>query len=559
VRSIDDPTDACQFTGHTAATTVARFSPSGFKVASGDVSGMVRVWEPATPETTRGEYAMFSGRVNDIAWDGDSQRIVAVGDGRDRFGRAITADSGNSVGEIIGHAKAINAVALRQSRPIRAATVGDDGAVCFLHGVPFAFKTKDSARHGNGFVYGAAYSPDGSVFVTVGADKRINVFDGKEGTHLREIAGAHAGSIMAVAFSQKGDRFVTASADQTVKLWDLEASRAVQTWRFGGGDDGGAVVSVADQQHGVAYPHGRTDGLVVSLSLSGDLNYLYEGSDAPARVVQGHNKSITAFGGGGGALSSPKTLWTGSFDGRVCQWDMGAGTAAAVEGASHSNQVVGFAASASGAKTYSVGWDDTLRAVDASSVTFLGDAPKVPAQPCGVAEAGNERVYVATAEGVAVYSVVAVGGSGNAVKVYDVSSKEVTSLKEVASLEASKGPVSTLAFSPDGTHLAAGNSLGKIHVYSTSGEWKVVADRWSAHTARVTSIAWHPAGKHAASGALDTHIHVWCLDPAKQGKRTRADNAHVNGVTGVRWVGDDTVASAGGDAAVKLWKVASLP
>src|SRR5207245_1638837 len=38
---------------------------------------------------------------------------------------SITADSGNSVGEISGHSKVINAVAMRQQRPFRAATVSD--------------------------------------------------------------------------------------------------------------------------------------------------------------------------------------------------------------------------------------------------------------------------------------------------------------------------------------------------------------------------------------------------------------------------------------------------
>ncbi len=86
MRLIDRPADCKQYTGHTAATTVARFSPSGFYIASGDVSGMVRVWDAVEAVNTKGEYGIISGRINDIAWDGDSQRIIAVGDGKERFG-----------------------------------------------------------------------------------------------------------------------------------------------------------------------------------------------------------------------------------------------------------------------------------------------------------------------------------------------------------------------------------------------------------------------------------------------------------------------------------------
>lgn len=82
-----------------------------------------------------------------MAWDGDSQRIIAVGDGRERFGHCITADSGNSVGEISGHSSIINSVSIRQQRPLRAATGADDSSMVFLHGAPFKFNSKVSGVH----------------------------------------------------------------------------------------------------------------------------------------------------------------------------------------------------------------------------------------------------------------------------------------------------------------------------------------------------------------------------------------------------------------------------
>jgi WD repeat-containing protein 1 (actin-interacting protein 1) len=49
LRSIDDPSDVIQYTGHVAHTTVARFAPLNirgvYKVASGDERGIVKVWE----------------------------------------------------------------------------------------------------------------------------------------------------------------------------------------------------------------------------------------------------------------------------------------------------------------------------------------------------------------------------------------------------------------------------------------------------------------------------------------------------------------------------------
>ncbi|KAI0009879.1 WD40 repeat-like protein [Xylariaceae sp. FL0662B] len=573
VRSIDDPSTCKQYTGHTAQTTVAKFSPSGFYIASGDVSGSVRVWDSIEAVNTKGEYHIISGRINDIAWDGDSQRIIAVGDGRERFGHCITADSGNSVGEVSGHSKVINAVAMRPMRPLRAATVSDDMAMCFLHGAPFKFNSKADGLH-KGFVLGAAFSPDGNTLATVGADKRIQLYDGKTGEPTRSIGeGEHTGSIFGVSWSKDSKKFVTASADQTVKIWDAETGKVLRTWRFG--PEG--VVSVPDQQVGVVWPHGRSDDLIISLSLSGDLNYIIKGSLKPIKAVQGHNKSITALGAG--SDGEGQTLWTGSFDGKVCGWDLSSGLGSVVDGESHSNQVTEFTASSG--RAYSVGWDDTLRIVDESANTFAADSLKLSAQPKGVASA-NGRVYVATAAGIEIYvgdqlagkldisdsqptaiaaqgSTVAVGTSSSAVRVYTIdSSNRLTLSHEVKN---SAAPISALAFSRDGALLAAGNTAGKIHAYKTtaSGGLEVATDRWSAHTGRVTSIAWNEAGTHAASGALDTNVFVWSL--AKPGSRVRALNAHKDGVYGVAWVdgGSGRVASAGGDAAVKIWAVADLP
>ncbi|KAL2260952.1 hypothetical protein VTK26DRAFT_4906 [Humicola hyalothermophila] len=576
LRNIDDPSICKQYTGHTTTTTVAKFSPSGFWVASGDISGKVRVWDAVEAVNTKGEYAIISGRITDIAWDGDSQRVIAVGDGRERFGHCFTADSGNSVGEVSGHSKVVNAVAIRQQRPLRAATVSDDSSMCFLHGAPFKFANKATGLH-KGFVMGAAFSPDGSTLVTVGADRRIQLYDGKTGEPTKQIGeGEHTGSIFAVSWAQDSKRFVTASADQTVRIWDAESGQCLHSWRLG--EEGS--VNVGDQQVGVVWPHGRTDGLIISLSLSGDLNYLTEGNAKPIRIVQGHNKSVTALGAGPDGRGT--ALTTGSFDGKVCSWDVSTGVGTTVEGQAHSNQVTQFAALAG--QTYSVGWDDTLRIVQQSTNNFLGTTVALPSQPKGIATASDGRIVVALNDSLAVYSsstnqlltqlptgytpsaiaahdtLVAVGTTtSNAIHIYTLSPS--SALAATVTLTNSTSPISALSFSPTGAHLAAGNAAGKIIVYETSttggsSPWPVATDRWSAHTARVLSVAWNAGGTHAVSGGLDTNVHVWSL--AKPGSRIKAPNAHKDGVHGVAWVGDEQVASTGGDAAVKVWKVTGL-
>ncbi|KAK2625138.1 hypothetical protein QTJ16_005507 [Diplocarpon rosae] len=569
LRSIDDPSISKQYTAHTTQTSVARFSPSGFYIASGDASGAVKVWDAVEGVNTKGEYHIISGRINDIAWDGDSQRIIAVGDGRERFGHCITADSGNSVGEVSGHSSVINSVSIRQQRPLRAATGADDSSIVFLHGAPFKYANKLGGLH-KGYVYGTGFSPDGNYLVSVGADRRIQLYDGKTGEATNQIGeGQHKGSIFAVSWANDSKRLVTASADQTVQLWDVEAGKAVQSWKFSGEGN----VSILDQQVGVAWPAGRSDGLILSLNLAGDLNYLVEGTQVPSKVVQGHNKSITALGSSTSSDGKEQTFWTGDFGGRIVSWNVGTGTGSALKGETHKNQVTAFETTSN--RAYSVGWDDTLRIADSTGNTFLGETSKLSAQPKGLASAGG-RVFAATNSGIDVFfkeslvdsipikdfnptaiaasgSLVAVGDDTNIVHVYTVDANH--KLARVEKLTKSTAQITALAFSTDGSLLAVGNSSGKIVVYDNS--WEVKTDRWSAHTARVTSIAWNAQGTLAVSGALDTNVFVWSL--RNPGKRFKVANAHKDGVNGVAWVdGGKKVASTGGDAALKIWSVSGV-
>ena len=511
---------------------------------------------------TKGEYHIIGGRINDLAWDGDSARIIAVGDGKERFGHCITADSGNSVGEISGHSSQINTVSIRQQRPLRAATGSDDTSLVFYHGAPFKFNT--SLRKHNRFVYGVAFSPDGSTLASVGADKKICLFDGKTGEDKGEIGvSEHKGSIFGVSWANDSKRFVTSSADQTVKLWDVEAGKAVQSWRMG--EEGS--VSIRDHQVGVVWPPGRSDGLIISLNLAGDLSYLTEGSQKTQKVVHGHQKNITSIVRSQG---QEKTFFTGSSDGRVCSWDTASGLGETVDGESHTNYVSGLAASPEG-RIFSVGWDDSLRSIDATAKTFTGISSKTEGQPKGVAFSNGSTV-LATHKGLETFkdgskqkdtktdfspssiaasdTLVAVGGDGNKLRIYLPSLDLQKEISDPSSL------ITALAFSRQGDWLAVGFSSGKISVYSCN-DWSIAISRWSSHTGRVTSISWNSEGTHAVSGGLDTNIFVWSV--AKPGSRVNATNAHKDGVNGVAWIeNDQKVVSVGGDAAVKVWKVEGL-
>ncbi|KAJ1965321.1 WD40 repeat-like protein [Dipsacomyces acuminosporus] len=547
IRSLAEPEKAWEYTEHIAATTVARFSPSGYYVASGDVTGNVRIWDSINDEhILKSEFRPISGRINDIAWDPDSQRVMAVGDGKERFGHVFAFDSGNSLGSVEGHSKAINACAMRQQRPFRAVTCSDDSTCVFFHGAPY--KYEKLLKDHTAFVNDVRYSPDDKYFVTVGSDKKIILYDGKTGDFIRQVgagdqASAHQGSIYAVSWSPDSKHIVTSSGDRTCKFWHIEEDRLINTVEIAPGSS-----SPDHQQVGNVWAGSH----IISLSLSGDINVISLDAQVPVKSITGHQKAITAA-----ALTESKVLYTGSYDGKVCTWNFAGtpGVATSVEGTVAGAQLKG--AAASGDRVALGFLDDTVKFAE-SSVIPAGSSVALGAAARSLAIDSTGSVVVAALENddlvvvangqatkVAVKetaaapravaiaqqsSVVAVGFQDNSVFTYTLSGTELkpTGVK----ITVNSRDVTALAFSPNGELLASGDSAGKIHVVkAATGD--LVTSRWGSHTARIYSIAWSPDGMHAASGSLDSHVIVWSIEkPLKR-----------------------TVVSAGADSGVKVWGI----
>lgn len=82
LRSLEDPSKVEVYGEHGYPVTVARFSPNGEWIASGDVSGTVRVWARNEDRTLKFEIRALSGSIDDLEWSPDGQRIVVCGDGK---------------------------------------------------------------------------------------------------------------------------------------------------------------------------------------------------------------------------------------------------------------------------------------------------------------------------------------------------------------------------------------------------------------------------------------------------------------------------------------------
>jgi WD40 repeat protein len=564
VRSLDDQSDCFIYRGHAAPTTVAKFSPNGFWVASADNSGKVRVWSWDNPEhPLKLETPVFNGPIRDIDWDFESKKIVAVGEGGTLMAKVFIWDTGNSTGDIVGHNKPVLSVAYKPSRPFKIMTASEDMKTILHTGPPFRLEHSNSV-HSN-FVNCIRYSPDGSKAVSVGSDKKIQVYDGATGNPIAEVPNAHGASIYSMSFSPDGTRFITASSDKTVKMWDISSLNCIYTQSFADSPQ------IADMQVGVLWtPLDK----MISVSLSGDINILDISSPSkPVHSIQANQVSITCSC----LHASEGFVYSGSFDGVIVSTSLISGVSVKlkgdnrnnVSGSIHNGKVVGV--SLSGDMVASVGFDDTLRFskndVLQSSVSLTGQPSAVACSPSSdvtvvTTSAGvyvfrgqtevcklDSLSYAATCVAIFGESEIAVGGDDMKTHIYSIADNTFSVITAIETRSA----VSCVSYNPTGEFLAIGDNGRQVEVYERSTWSAKVKGRWVFHTSKITCMAWAPNGKSLASGSFDESIIIWNLD--KVGSKTQYQFAHAGGVTSVSWADDQKLISTGNDHAIVEWNI----
>jgi len=308
---------------------------------------------------------------------------------------------------------------------------------------------------------------------------------------------------------------------------------------------------------------------LVSLSLSGHLNFLDPNNPSkPRLIVKGHNKFINSL-----AVDSKRNkVYTGAYDSQIVAWDITTGTNETFEGRGHTNQVNSL--TVAGDLLASSGKDDTARFTNANGHSYGPDFVKLDGEGTAISAnadgslavvssvnsvhllRGQKNVgNVATPYGSRGVSLspsgteVAVAGADNHVYVYSVSGNSLTQTHKI---EGHRGPLTTVAYSPDGKHLASADTNREIIVWDAASK-QLKVNGWVFHTARVNSIAWSPDNVHLASGGLDQNLFIWNVSAPTT--RIQIKNAHHGGVNGVAWVNANTLASTGQDCALRTHSI----
>jgi len=557
IRNLENPLEADMYYAHGCQVTCAKYSPSGYYIASGDIQGKVRVWDTTQKEhPLKLECRPLSGAISDLNWSGDNQRIVVAGDGKERFGAVFMADAGSSVGEIAGHTKPLMSCDIRQARPFRVATGGEDTQVNWFEGPPFKFKK--SMRDHERMITCVRFSPDGAFVATCGTDKKINIYDGKTGEKLHTYTGLHTGGIYSISWLDDNKTLLTASADKTATLMDSTTGSEVARFKFGG-----AKPTTNDQQLGCLW----TKEAVMTVNLDGEISIVDPANPAAApRVITGHNKGVYAVAAKDGKF------YTGGTERIIIQWDAATGAQKRLTGSGHNNQISAIVVQ--GNTIISGAYDNTIRFTPVDTLEY-GNSVSTDAPVMGIAAGPKSDVVVATTKTTAyvirggkiassipiTYTAtcisinpaeneVAIGGEDCKIHIYKLAGDALEQVKELDGL---RGVLSCLAYSPDGAHLASSDASRNILVWDAAAK-TIKVQGWVFHAAGIKSIAWSPDNVHLSSAGVDSDIYVWSV--AEPSKKAFVKAAHPGGALATTWLNEKTVLTAGQDCAIKSWTVA---
>jgi eukaryotic-like serine/threonine-protein kinase len=201
-------------------------------------------------------------------------------------------------------------------------------------------------------VWAVAFSSDGKILASGGADGTIDLYDFKTRKLLQTLRG-HSDSIRGLSFSPKSSILASSSGDKTIKTWDFHTGQLLRTFP----EFSGPIWTVA------MAPNGKR---LVSGSYNGTIKIWNVHTGALIRTLPEHDESIWAV-----AISPDgRTLASGSYDAVIKIWDLQTGQLRHTL-SGHLEAIRAIAISPDGQTLVSGSWDKTIKVWNLKTGTLL--------------------------------------------------------------------------------------------------------------------------------------------------------------------------------------------
>ncbi|CAM3789303.1 TIR domain-containing protein [Smaragdicoccus niigatensis] len=345
-----------------------------------------------------------------------------------------------------------------------------------------------------GSVNSVKFSPNGGTLASARGDGTIQLWDLSDLSHAvplgRPLTG-HNKSVYSVAFSPDGMTLASGSGDNTIRLWDLSDPANTVPLGVPLAGDTGAVYSVVFSSDGKTLASGSGDGTV----------RLWNVEAATPLTGQTHQADSAAFSPDG------KILVLGRVDGAIMVWNVQA-----------ANPLIGHPSA--GSRLAFTPDGRTLSSSALAGIQLWDLTNRAHVKTLGRPLLGETWSVAFSRDGKTLAS-----GSGNGtVRLWSVSDPaNVVPIGRPLTVDS--GVVESVVFSPDGKTLAAASGDDSVRLWDTTDRVNPVPlgrplvgpspGVTGAHVPGVTSVAFSPDGKILAAGNYDGTIQLWDLtDPA---------------------------------------------
>jgi WD40 repeat protein len=330
------------------------------------------------------------------------------------------------------------------------------------------------ADHFGGYAI-TAFSPDSKTFASSGGDHSIRFWDANTAKEVRP-RDAHHGELITASFHPNGRTVTTVGRDNFVRTWDLATGRQLRAFF----DDRDTFERVAFS------PDGK---LLATYSEDSETTRLWELAEGKVLREFPANTRGLAF------TADSKQLAASTPDNRLLLWDVKSGTNdkrfadVTVMGAH-------LAFSADGKTLALLASDMTLQSWDAQTGRKLHQL-----------ETPRDEVSFSLATSPDGSQVAVVTPGGGAI-LYDLVKGRLLYRLHKGGGVRFTNLTGSIIFSPDGRTLAvtgAGNSAAVLWDVATGAE----RISFSGHRGPLTFVAYSPDGRSLASGSWDTTVLLW--------------------------------------------------